>query len=70
MPPEPDSDTLTPEALAIQIIQDNPELAQKYAGGDMAALSVLQEKALKLSAGRANEQEVKNTLMRKLGDGY
>ena len=70
MPPEPDSDILTPEALAIQIIDQHPELAKKYAGGDMSALGTLEEKALALGAGRLSEQEIKETLMRKLGASY
>lgn len=67
MPPEPDSDTLTAESIAVQVIQENPELAKKYAAGDMTVFGVLQEKAVKLGAGRISEQAVKDTLMRKLG---
>lgn len=67
MPPEPESDTLTPEALAIQVIEQNADLARKYAGGDLAALSALQEKAAQLSAGRVDAQKLNDTLMRKLG---
>ena len=67
MPPEADSDTVTPEALAMQVIKENTELAESYAGGDLGALSVLQDKAVQLAAGRVNEQSLKDTLMRKLG---
>lgn len=67
MPPEIQSNTITPESVAIQVMQENVELAQRYAGGDMAALSALQDKALGLAAGRLNEQAVKDTLQRKLG---
>ena len=67
MPPETDSDTLTPESIATQIIQENQGLAREYAAGDMAALSLLQDKALALVAGRLSEQDVRDTLMRKLG---
>ena len=67
MPPETDSDTLTAESLAMQIIGQNPDLAKQYAGGDLGALSVLEGKAVQLAAGRIDEQTVKNTLMRKLG---
>ncbi len=70
MPPESDSDTLTAESVAIQIIQENQELAKKYATGDLPVLSVLQEKAVKLAAGRLDEQVVRDTLMRKLGASY
>ena len=67
MPPETDSDTVTPEALAVQVIEENTELARDYAGGDLGALSLLQDKAVQLAAGRVNEQTLKDTLMRKLG---
>ena len=67
MPPETDSDTLSPDSIATQVIQENQALAREYAGGDMAVLSVLQDKARLLSAGRVPEQELKDTLMRKLG---
>ena len=67
MPPEPDSDTLTAESVAMQVIQENESLARKYATGDLPVFGVLQEKAVKLAAGRLNEQTVKDTLMRKLG---
>ena len=67
VPPETNSDTVTPEALAVQVIEQNAELAKSYAGGDLGALSVLQDKAVKLAAGRVNEQALKDTLMRKLG---
>lgn len=70
MPPETNSDTLTAEALAMQVIEENSELAKQYAGGDLGALSVLQGKAVKLAAGRVNEQTLKDTLMRKLGASY
>ncbi len=67
VPPETDSDTVTPEALAVQVIEQNTELAQSYAGGDLGALSILQDKAVQLAAGRVNEETLKDTLMRKLG---
>ena len=70
MPPDTNSDTLTPEALAVQVIEQNSELAKKYAGGDLGALSLLQDKAVQLAAGRVNEQTLKDTLMRKLGASY
>ena len=67
MPPETESDTVTAEALAVQVIEQNTELARSYAGGDLGALSVLQDKAVQLAAGRVNEQTLNDTLMRKLG---
>ncbi len=70
MPPEPESDTLTAESVALQVITENEDLARKYASGDLAVFSVLQEKAVKLAAGRLNEQTVRDTLMRKLGASY
>ena len=70
MPPESESDTLTSEAVAVQVIQENADLAGKYAAGDMTVLNALQEKALKIAAGRLKPQELQNTLMRKLGASY
>ena len=70
MPPESDSDTLTAETVALQVIQENQELARKYAAGDMTVLGTLEEKAAKLAAGRISEQTVKDTLVRKLGASY
>ena len=70
MPPEPESETITPESLAIQVIQENQELVTNYGGGDVTALGVLEEKILQLGAGRVNEQSLKDTLVRKLGSGY
>ena len=67
MPSESHSDTVTAESLAVQIIEENQDLAGKYAAGDMTVLNTLQEKALKLAAGRVKEPELKDTLMRKLG---
>ncbi len=67
MPPEPDSDTLTAESVALQTIEENQELAKDYASGDLAVFSELQEKAVKLAAGRLDEQTVRDTLQRKLG---
>ena len=64
---ESESDTLTPEALAIQVITENPELTKKYSTGDLGVLSVLQAKAAQLSGGRVNEAALRDTLMRKLG---
>ena len=70
MPPESDSDTLTAESVAVQTIEENQELAKQYASGDLTVFSVLQEKAVKLAAGRLDEQTVRDTLMRKLGASY
>ena len=70
MPPESNSDTLTAEAIAVQVIEENADLAKKYASGDLAVLNMLQEKALKLAAGKVKESELKDTLMRKLGASY
>lgn len=70
VPPESESDTLTAEAVAVQTIEANPDLAEKYAAGDMAVLPTLQDKALAIAGGRLNAQEVKDTLMRKLGANY
>ena len=67
VPPESHSDTLTAESLAVQVISENQELANRYAAGDMTVLGALQEKAAKLAAGRVREQEMKDTLLRKLG---
>ena len=66
---ESESDTMTPESVAIQVITENPELTRKYSGGDLAVLSHLQAKALELAAGRVNEAILRDTLMRKLGAG-
>ncbi len=68
--PETESDTVTPDALAIQVVEENQELAAAYAGGDVTALSALQERALKLGAGRVSEHALKDSLMRKLGASY
>lgn len=70
MPPEPESDTLTADSIAIQVIQNHADLAQKYAAGDMTVLPALQEKALEIAAGRVKPQELENTLVRKLGASY
>ena len=67
MPPETESNTLTPDAIATQVIQENQDLAGQFAAGDMAAFSTLQAKALALAAGRVSEHEVKDTLQRRLG---
>lgn len=67
VPPETHSDTANPESIAIQVLEENSDLAKKYASGDMAVLSALQAKAIALAAGRFSDQEVQNTLMRKLG---
>ncbi len=69
MQPEVESNTLTAEALAIQVLSENEDLAKKYAGGDLAALELLQEKARRLSSGRAPEEAVREVLLRKLGAG-
>ena len=70
MTPESNSDTVTAESLAVQVIEENQDLAKKYAAGDITVLNVLQEKALKLAAGRVKEPELKDPLMRKLGASY
>ena len=70
VPPEPQSDIITPESLAIQIIEENQDLVTSYGGGDAEALGVLEAKILRLGAGRVNEQSLKDTLVRKLGSGY
>ncbi len=67
MPPETQSDTLTPESIAIQVLEENLELSKQYASGDIAVLSTLEAKALALAAGRVDAQAVRDTLMRKLG---
>ena len=67
MPPEPESDTLTADSVALQIIQENQDLARQYASGDLTVFSALQEKAVSLAAGRLDEQTVRDTLQRKLG---
>jgi hypothetical protein len=69
MQPEVESNTLTAEALAIQILSENEALAKKYACGDLAAMELLQEKARRLSSGRLNEESVKAVLLSKLGAG-
>lgn len=70
MPSESESDTLTAEAVAVQVIQENADLAGKYAAGDMTVLPALQEKALKIAGGRLKASELENTLVRKLGASY
>ena len=67
MPRESESDTVTAESIAVQVIQENADLAQKYAAGDMTVLGALQEKALGIAHGRVTEKEMQNTLVRKLG---
>ena len=51
----------------MQVIQENAELAGKYAAGDMTVLGALREKALGIARGRIQPQELENTLVRKLG---
>ena len=70
VPPEINSDTITAESIAIQVLEENVELAQRYAGGDVSAFSLLQDKALSLAAGRLDEQAVRDTLQRKLGASF
>ena len=70
MPSEPESDTLTADSVAMQVIQENADLAGKYAAGDMTVLPALQEKALGIARGRLQPQELENTLVRKLGASY
>ena len=67
MPSEPESDTITAESIAVQVIQENADLAAKYAAGDMTVLGALHEKALGIARGRIQPQELENTLVRKLG---
>ncbi len=67
MPPELNSDAVTPEALVIQVLQENQDLATQFAGGDPAALNALEQKVVQLGAGRLSEHELKDTLMRTLG---
>ena len=67
MPPESESDTLTAESIAVQVIQENADLARKYATGDMTVLGALREKALGIARGRVPAKELENTLVRKLG---
>jgi hypothetical protein len=62
-----ESETMTPESIAIQVITENPELTQKYAQGDLAVLTVLEAKALDLAKGRVREHVLRDTLLRKLG---
>jgi hypothetical protein len=66
---ENESDTMTPESIAIQVITENAELTQKYSQGDLAVLTVLEAKALELAQGRVSEQVLRETLLRKLGAG-
>ena len=70
MPPEPHSDTVTAESLALQVINENQELANQYAAGDITVLDSLMERAARLAAGRVSEHEMKDTLVRKLGASY
>ena len=70
VPPEPESDTITADSIAMQIITDNQDLARQFATGDLTVLGTLQDKALALAAGRLNEHDVKDTLERKLGASY
>ena len=62
-----DNETVTAEAVAMQVINENPETVRRYSTGDLSVLSVLQEKALQAAKGRLGEQELRDTLMRKLG---
>ena len=70
MPSESEADTVTADSIAIQVIQENADLSQKYAGGDMSVFDALQKKAQALAAGRVSEHELKDTLVRKLGASY
>ena len=67
MPPELNSDAVTPESLVMQVIQENQELVSQFATGDNAALNALEQKVVQLGAGRLNDHELKDTLMRTLG---
>ena len=67
VPTEPESDILTADSIALQVIQNHADLAEKYAAGDMTVLPALREKALEIAAGRVPPQELENTLVRKLG---
>ncbi len=70
VPPEPESDTITADSIAMQVITDHQDLARQFAAGDLTVLGTLQDKALALAAGRLNEHDVKDTLERKLGASY
>ena len=70
VPPESDSDTLTADSIATQVITENQDLARQFATGYLTVVGTLQDKALALAAGRLNEHEVKDTLERKLGASY
>lgn len=67
VPPENQSDTLTPESIAVQVMEEHPNLMKRYAGGDLEALTILQQEASKLAAGRVDEKTLSSTIMRKLG---
>ena len=67
MASEPESDTMTAESIAVQVIQENADLAGQYAAGDMTVFGALREKAMGIAAGRVKPQELENTLVRKLG---
>lgn len=67
MPSENQSDTLTPESIAVQVMEEHPHLLRRYSGGDLEALTLLQQEATKLAAGRVEPETLADTLMRKLG---
>lgn len=48
-------------------MEEYPHLLQRYAAGDLAALTLLQQAASQLAAGRVDEKTLANTLLRKLG---
>ncbi len=67
VPSDSENETVTAEAVAMQVISENQETVRKYSAGDLAVLSILQEKALHAAKGRLSEHELRDTLMRKLG---
>lgn len=67
MTPETQSQTLTPESIAVQVMEEHPRLLERYAGGDLAALTLLEQEATKLAAGRVDEKTLADTILRKLG---
>ena len=67
MTPETQSETLTPESIAVQVMEEHPHLLKRYSGGDLAALPLLQQEAAKLAAGRIDEKTLADTILRKLG---
>ncbi len=67
MPPDNESETLTPESIAVQVMEEHPNLVKRYSSGDLEALTLLQQEASKLAAGRVDDKTLADTIMRKLG---